>query len=176
MFERFTDDARAAVVGAQEVARETSSRGVDTRHLLVALVENAGSASGALRESGVDIEALASTARAELRSSGLDRDALADLGIDLDAVRERADAVFGPDALDRAAKAPRGRIALTPEAKKSLELALREAIRLRQKAIHSGHLMLGIVRAESTGRNLLREAGVDISELRKALETETRTT
>ncbi len=44
----------------------------------------------------------------------------------------QAEAVFGPDALERAARAPGGHIPFTPDAKKALELALSEAIRLKQ--------------------------------------------
>lgn len=173
MFERFTKEARAAVVGAQEVAHETGSRSIDTRHLLVVLVENRGPVHRALRGAGADAEAVVEQARAELRVGGIDGDALAGIGIDLDAVRRRADAVFGTDALERAGRAPGGHIPFTPEAKKALELALREAIRLKQKSIHPGHILLGILRAPSSGRALLLDAGVDVDALRKALEEQT---
>jgi len=174
MFERFTKEARAAVVGAQQVARDTASRSIDTRHVLVALVEGPGPVARALGEAGGDAGVLAESARAELRAGGLDGDALAALGIDLDAVQRRADAVFGPDALARAGRARKGHIPFTPDAKKALELALREAVRLRQRSIDSGHLMLGILRAESPGRALLRQTGVDPDALRQALEEHTR--
>jgi|Tabmets5t2r1_1033131.scaffolds.fasta_scaffold08756_3 ATP-dependent Clp protease ATP-binding subunit ClpA len=174
MFERFTKQARAAVVGAQQVGRDTGSRSIDTRHLLVVLAENPGPAYRALSAAGADVEAVAAQARADLRSGGLDGDALASLGIDLDAVRRHADAVFGPDALERAGRSPRGHIPFTPEAKKAIELALREAIRLKHRNIHTGHLLLGVVRAESLGRALLVQAGVDTDVLRQALEQQTR--
>ncbi len=57
-----------------------------------------------------------------------------------------------------------------PDAKKSLELALREAIRLKHKRIDRVHLMLGILRAECPGRALLERAGADAEDLRTALE------
>ena len=174
MFERFAKDARAAVVGAQEVARDTGSRSIDTRHLLLVLAEQPGSAHRALRAVGADLEALATTVRADLWAGALDGDALAGLGIDLDAVRRRADAVFGPDSLERAGRTPAGHIPFTPDAKKALELALREAIRLKQKRIHTGHLMLGILRADSAGQALLQQAQVDTDALRTALEEQTR--
>jgi ATP-dependent Clp protease ATP-binding subunit ClpA len=174
MFERFTKEARAAVVGAQGVARDTGSRSIDTRHLLVALVEDRGPVHRALREAGADAEAVAEKARADLRAGGIDGDALAGIGIDLDAVRRQADAVFGPDALERAGRAPGGHIPFTPEAKKALELALREAIRLKQRSIHPAHLLLGILRAQSSGRALLLQAGVDTDALRSALEEQTK--
>ena len=174
MFERFTKDARAAVVGAQDVARESGSRSVDTRHLLVVLVESPGPVCRALTAVGADVEAIGAQARAELRAGGIDGDALAGIGIDLDAVRRQADAVFGPDALARAARTSRGHIPFTPDAKKALEIALREAIRLDQKRLHTGHLLLGVLRAESPGRTLLLHAGVDTDALRTALEEQTR--
>jgi ATP-dependent Clp protease ATP-binding subunit ClpA len=174
MFERFTQEARATVVGAQQVARDTGSRGIDTRHVLVALVERPGSVPQALGAAGVDAQAIAAKARSDLRAGGLDGGALAALGIDLDAVRRQADAVFGLDALERASRAPRGHLPFTPDAKKALEPALREAVRLRQRSIHSGHLMLAILRAESPGRALLRQSGVDTDALRRALEKQTR--
>jgi ATP-dependent Clp protease ATP-binding subunit ClpA len=173
MFERFTKEARAAVVGAQEVARDTASRSIDTRHLLVALVENAERVHRALQEAGVDVEAVASRVRSDVRVGSLDADALAGIGIDLDAVRRRTDAAFGPGALERAGRKSGRHIPFTRDAKKSLELALREAIRLKQKRIHRGHLMLGILRAPSPGRGLLLREGVDIEALRTALEERT---
>lgn len=42
MFQRFTKEAPAVVVGAHEVGRDTGSRSIDTRHLLVVLVEDPG--------------------------------------------------------------------------------------------------------------------------------------
>ena len=174
MFERFTKDARMVVVGAQEVARDAASRSIDTRHLLVALLAVSGKARDALEAAGGEPATIMATARADLRAGGLDGDALAGIGIDLDAVRRQADAVFGAGALERAGRRPGGHIPFTPDAKKSLELALREAIRLKDKGIHTAHLMLGIVRAESPGRTLLERAGVDVGALRTALEGQSR--
>ena len=90
MFERFTKDARAAVVGAQQVARVTGSRSIDTRHLLVVLAEHPGPVRDALAAAGADAGEVVARARADLRAGGLDGDALAALGIDLDAVRRQA--------------------------------------------------------------------------------------
>jgi ATP-dependent Clp protease ATP-binding subunit ClpA len=174
MFERFTKEARSVVLGAQEVARDTATRSVDSRHLLVALLEKSGPAQRALRQLHADPAALVAGARAELGAGGIDADALAGIGIDLDAVRREADAVFGPGSLDGAGRTPRGHIPFASDAKKSLELALREAIRLKQREIHSAHLLLGILRAESPGRAVLVRAGVDTDSLRTALEDQTK--
>ena len=82
--------------------------------------------------------------------------------------------MFGPGALERAGRTPGGHIPFTPDAKKALELALREAIRLHHRSIGAGHLLLGILRAENPGRALLKRAGVDTDALREALEEQTR--
>lgn len=177
MFERFSKEARAAVVEAQLVARATGSRSIDTRHVLVALAEAEGPARRALRTVGVDPVGLAARVRDDVGAGGLDGEALASLGIDLDAVRDRADAVFGEGALDRPnRRAPRGHIPFTPDAKKALELALREVIRLGTSTIDGGHLLLGILRgtggpAEALLRRELAAAGSDVGALRTAIET-----
>jgi len=180
MFERFSKDARAAVVDAQQVAHETGSRTVDGRHLLAALASGDGAAAQALRTVGVDPSALADSLRAELRAGGLDAGALASLGVDLDAVRARADAVFGEGALERGTgRGRRGHIPFTPDAKKTLELALRETVRLGSPAIEGGHLLLGVLRAtgspaEAALRAALAGAGTDGPALRVALEEQQR--
>jgi ATP-dependent Clp protease ATP-binding subunit ClpA len=169
MFERFSQEARLAVVGAQQVARAVGSRTIDTRHVLVALAEQDGPASRGLRSVGVDVEALAAGVRIELSSGGLDAEALASLGINLDAVRMRADEVFGPGALAGAGHSP-GHIPFTSDAKKALQLALRETIRLGRKNIDGGSLLLGMLRADSPARDSLTRESVDLNALRHALE------
>jgi ATP-dependent Clp protease ATP-binding subunit ClpA len=169
MFERFSREARDTVVQAQAVARTAASRNIDTRHILVALAESDGRAARALSLSSVDPVQLARHIRADLRDAGLDREALATLGIDLDAVSERADEVFGQGALLRTGR-KRGHIPFTAEAKKALELALRETLRLNQRTIDDGHLLLGILRAECLARQALAASGVDVGALRSTLE------
>jgi ATP-dependent Clp protease ATP-binding subunit ClpA len=180
MFERFSKEARAAVVGAQLVARRAGSRSIDTRHVLVALAEADGPAAHALRTVGVDPAGLATRLHDDLRRGGLDPEALATLGVDLDAVRARADVVFGRGALERGTgRVPRGHIPFTPDAKKALELALREVVRLGASTIDGGHLLLGILRAtgspaEVVLRRTLAAAGSDPAALRAAVEVPER--
>lgn len=169
MFEKFTREARDAVVGAQRVARDAGSRTIDTRHVLTALAEADGPPSRALRDAGVDTVSLSARLRSDLRAGGIDTEALASVGIDLEAVRERTDEVFGRDALARAGRSP-GRMPFASEAKKALQLALREAVRLKARSITGAHLLLGILRAESAGRDALLEAGADLDAVRRALE------
>jgi ATP-dependent Clp protease ATP-binding subunit ClpA len=174
MFERFTKDARSAVVDAQLVARAAHSDQIDSRHLLVALAESEGPARSALADGGLDVAVLVARARASIEAGdALNPDALAAVGIDLDEVTRRTEATFGEGALARAGRTLRGRrkhIPFTPDAKKSLELALREAIRLGAKEIHGGHVLLGLTRAESPARSILSDAGADVERIRRLAE------
>lgn len=175
MFERFTRDARDAVVRAQAVARAEIAGSIETRHLLIALVESPGPVADALTEVGVPPASFARSLRQQGSTRGLDADALASVGIDLESVRRQADAVFGEGALDRSGRPAKGHIPFTRDAKKALELALREAIRLRRNRIDVAMLMLGILRSTGSGAPLtlhraLTEQGSSVSALRAVLE------
>jgi ATP-dependent Clp protease ATP-binding subunit ClpA len=112
MFERFTGDARTVVVHAQEHSRRLGHRYIGCEHLLLAVVSTGQPASAVLRENGltperveVEIVRLAGLGAGASLFADLDRDALASIGIDLDAVRARIEAAFGPEALTRAGQA-----------------------------------------------------------------------
>ena len=116
MFERFTDTARHVVAQAQEAARGLGHGYIGCEHLLLAAAAAGEPAGAVLRGQGVTPDRI----KAEiLRASGpgqtagpaggLDAEALASIGIDLDVVRARIDAAFGPDALTRALPAARHR-------------------------------------------------------------------
>jgi ATP-dependent Clp protease ATP-binding subunit ClpA len=112
MFERFTDGARHVVVQAQHEARRLGHNYIGCEHLLLAASESGEPAAAVLRDQGVtpervEAEILRTIGRGANAGSadplqGLDREALAAIGIDLDVVRARLEAAFGPDALDRA--------------------------------------------------------------------------
>lgn len=101
-------------------------------------------------------------------AGALDADALASLGIDLDQVRRATEATFGRGALDQPpGRFSRGHIPFTPSAKKSIELALRETLRLKHREISSGHVLLGILREGNNGATrLIAQAGVSADQLR----------
>ncbi len=173
MFERFTDSARAAVALAQEEARALGHAHIGAEHLLLALARDGQSTAGAaLGARGLSAAGL----RAQLAAAGgeLDAQALAMIGIDLDQVRRATEAAFGPGALDRAARGRAARLGhrpFTKRAKKVLELALREALRLGHRHIGSGHLLLGLVReGDGMATRLLVEAGTDLAALRSDVE------
>jgi len=111
MFERFADGARQVVVQAQANARRLGHTYIGCEHLLLAAVATGEPASVILRDHGVtpervEAEILHVIGRGSAVPAdplgGLDREALAAIGIDLDVVRSRIEAAFGPDALSRA--------------------------------------------------------------------------
>jgi ATP-dependent Clp protease ATP-binding subunit ClpA len=147
MFERFGQDARRAVARAHEEAAAAGQGEIGCEHLLLGLLAEPGAAAAAMTAAGLEPTAL----RSQLSQAGpdaLDADALALVGIDLDQVRRAAEATFGPGALDRAgrsrARRP-GRMRLTADAKKALELALHVAVSLRHRELTGGHLLIGII-------------------------------
>jgi ATP-dependent Clp protease ATP-binding subunit ClpA len=173
MFERFTHEARDAVVAAQDVARHLGAPRISPAHVLVGAARVPGSVAGrALASLGIAVDDVAATV-ATSPADGLDADALASVGIDLEAVRDQAERTFGAGAFDAAARpvgAPRGHIPFDPQAKKLLELALREAVRLRQNRIDSGHLLLAALRLEGSDANrVLTVVGVEAGAVRGAV-------
>ena len=109
MFERFTDSARGIVSQAQLNARRLGHSYIGCEHLLMAAAMVEGPAGAALREQGITPERIQLTLLDTTGPlSGLDEEALASIGIDLDAVRAKVEAEFGPDALTWAGSAASG--------------------------------------------------------------------
>ncbi len=172
MFERFSSGARQTVVLARSEAVQAGADAIGCEHLLLALLHDRHSVAGqALAGAGLDLDGLRARVTTADREP-LDAEALASLGIDLDTVRRATEAAFGRGALERAARSPRtGRtlsgMPMTPEAKKSLQLALRCAVRLRQREIATAHLLIGIIdQKDNAAVRLLAEAGADPASLR----------
>ncbi|MCF6743200.1 Clp protease [Blastococcus sp. KM273128] len=171
MFERFTQEARDVVVGAQAEARALRHRRIGTEHLLLAMLAPGTTAARVLTRHGVGHDAVVAAVRVHSGPDELDAGALSSLGIDLDAVRGRVEEAFGPGALDAPqAGRPGGHIPFTPRAKKVLELALREAIALKSRTITDGHIALGLIReGEGLAMKVLHDRGVDVPALRDDL-------
>jgi ATP-dependent Clp protease ATP-binding subunit ClpA len=156
MFERFSDEARRIVVQAAQEARRRHHGAIRPGHLLVAAAEHdAGSAL--LSAAGLEPGDVAARVRAAPDPDALDAGALAAVGIDLDAIRARAEARFGAGALDRGRRrrgcrrghgTGGGALPFAPESKKALELALREAVALGDRRIGPEHVLLGLSRVE----------------------------
>jgi ATP-dependent Clp protease ATP-binding subunit ClpA len=173
MFERFTTEARQVVAGAQLEARRLNHGWIGTEHLLLALLTQDTASSAVLFRYELTHDAVLDAIRGCRGGDVLDADALTTLGIDLDAVRERVEATFGPGALDgggRREQSPRGHIPFSRRAKKVLELSLREAIAMKSKSITDGHIALGILReGEGLAMKVLADRGIDVTELRRDL-------
>jgi ATP-dependent Clp protease ATP-binding subunit ClpA len=193
MFERFTPAARQVVVRAQDEARAFGHPWLGTEHLLLGvLAEPQAPGVSVLSDLGVTVD----TGRAALRQlvglgrGGLgesDADALRTLGIDLDEVRRRVEASFGPGALDHPPHArerrrrPRrrgrcepaaatGHLPFMPRAKRALERAQREAIDLGDRDIGVEHLLLGLLDPRnSMAVELLRHLGANPEVVRTRL-------
>jgi ATP-dependent Clp protease ATP-binding subunit ClpA len=156
MFERFTDRARQVAVEAQVSARRLGHGYVGTEHILLGLLQGDGIAARVLGGLGITAAAVEREVLAEVGRGPLgagDAEALGTIGIDLEEVRRRVEASFGPGALQWRPGCGRGRvprfgghIPFTPRAKKVLELSLREALALKHRYIGTEHILLGLVR------------------------------
>jgi ATP-dependent Clp protease ATP-binding subunit ClpA len=173
MFERFTDEARQAVVLAQEEAGQLRHGWIGTEHLLLGLLRADGGGARLLKAFGVDHAAVRDdvvriVGRGE---EDIDSDALATLGIDLDAVRERVEKAFGAGALSRRRGCDGGHVPFTPRAKKALELTLREAVALGARDLRPEHLVLGLLReGDGVAAQILRLHGVALDAVRARVQ------
>lgn len=190
MFERFSAGARDVVVRAKQEAQRLGQPAIGTEHLLLALLrDDAGIAYAVLHDAGLDATRVRGEIERRVGSpakilSDDDAAALRTIGIDLDAVLERIERTFGPEALqpppprrrgllrrvlgDEAVPGPGRPSRFTARAKKVLELALREAVRLDHRRIGSEHILLGLVReGDGLAAKILTDSGVDPADLRR---------
>jgi ATP-dependent Clp protease ATP-binding subunit ClpC len=136
VFERFTDRARRVVVLAQEESRLLNHKYIGTEHILL----------GLLRE-----------------AEGVAARALEAMGISLEEVRSRVEAIIG-----HGVDAPTGHIPFTPRAKKVLELSLREALQLKHNYIGTEHLLLGLIReSEGVAAQVLVSMGAELERVKQ---------
>src|SRR5271166_5166575 len=137
MFERFTNQARHAIVLAQEEARELRHNYIGTEHVLLGLLGEQGIASEALER----------------------------FGLSLDGTREEVKAIVGVGK-----GMASGHIPFTPRAKKTLELALREALQLHHNFIGTEHILLGVMReGKGVGAQILKQHSADLMPIRMAV-------
>ncbi|GAA0390043.1 Clp protease N-terminal domain-containing protein [Streptomyces luteireticuli] len=182
MFERFTKEARIAVVVAQEEARLLNHPRIGAEHLLLAITTRTGApGTGTLARLGITPDACRAAVRTPDSLDEEDAEALRHLGIDLDAVRASAETAFGPGALDRPPSAPprgwlrRGstskpqkpHIPFNTSAKQALERSLREALERKDNRIGTEHVLLGITALDDLSTaGLLRSLGTTPRDLR----------
>lgn len=148
MFERFTDQARRVVVGAQQECLRLGHDDIGPEHLLLSLLDQPAAMGTVL---------------------------LASFGVDAPALHERLEAAIGQgrQPLDRS-----GHVPFSPAAKRMLELALREALQLGDDHIGTEHLLLAAVRVEdSPAATALSQVGVRVDAARlRVRETPTTET
>jgi ATP-dependent Clp protease ATP-binding subunit ClpA len=155
MFERFVNEARAVVAGAEPEARELGSRTIEAEHLLLALTTRAHTpVQGVLAEAGLDHEAVVAALDAEFEHS------LLAVGV------SASDFDFD---VGRGRPVPGGRPRFATSSKLALERALRIAKAWYDRRIEPAHILLGILRAEAgTVPRALAAANVDRAELAAA--------
>jgi hypothetical protein len=172
MPEHLTPEARTVSRRAYDHARRLGHRYIGGEHFLLALSAADHPVGAVLRERGVTPERVEEEI-VRLAGGGLfgdlDRSALAVIGVDVDAVRARIEASFGPDALTRANQAVRRGpgaswwdprrvtvagaerdgvfLPFTPGARKSVVNARAAAIRHGTR-IGVEHLALGLIAAD----------------------------
>jgi ATP-dependent Clp protease ATP-binding subunit ClpA len=96
---------------------------------------------------------------------GMALQALNRFGITRDGAREQVRAMIGPGK-----KPVSGHIPFTPRAKKTLELALREALQLHHGYIGTEHILLGLIReADGVAAQILRQYSADLLPIRMAV-------
>ena len=174
MFERFTKDARQAVVLAQEEAVALRHGWIGTEHVLLGVLRADGDGARLLAGFGVDADGVREDVVRMIGTGEdpIDPEALATLGIDLDAVRERVEKAFGPGALSRRGRCRRGgvsmRMPFCRRAKKAIELTLREAISLGDRDLPAEHIVLGLLReGDGVAARVLAERGVTLAAARE---------
>lgn len=156
---------------AQAEARRLHSERIGTEHLLLALLGRGTPTAAVLARHGLTRDTV--DAAVTRLSGDLDAQALGTLGIDLDAVRDRVEAAFGPGALDRR---PGGRtrrhLPFDRRAKEVLELSLRETLAMRQRTITDGHIALGLIReGEGLAMRVVADRGIDEQRLAGEIRT-----
>ena len=151
IFNRFTRETRACVEAAVEEARMLGHDSVGDEDLLLGILSAGGGiAEEALSSLGVTLE------KVRRESEEMLSDALTSIGISLEQVRREAGDAFDMRILDNR------RIPFSPRAKKVLERALGEAVRLRNNRIGAEHVLLGILRNED-GMAVRILAGMGVS-------------
>jgi ATP-dependent Clp protease ATP-binding subunit ClpA len=180
MFERFTESSKAVLVEAQDLAVELGSGYISVGHLLYGCAEGREETAGQpLRDCGITTASIRQLLphTPEQPAAPADPEALSAIGIDYEGVRAAVEASFGPGALDNAPdrRVPPSRTRrppFTPNAKRSLELALRAAQELHQHHIVPGHLLLGLLRLDNDFvSQIVEESGTTVAALSGAVLT-----
>jgi ATP-dependent Clp protease ATP-binding subunit ClpC len=94
---------------------------------------------------------------------GVATTALTSMGISLEEMRQAVQDTIGRGVQPRES----GHIPFTPQAKKALELSLRESMQLGHEYIGTEHILLALIREGGGAAQLLAGAGVDLDRVRQ---------
>ncbi|WP_328844741.1 Clp protease N-terminal domain-containing protein [Streptomyces sp. NBC_00258] len=186
MFERFTKDARAVVLGAVDHAERLHAETVEEQHVLLALLDREASrASFALMSLGLaerkeSVEQALADARRRGGLSRADADALSGLGINVSEIVSRVEEAHGEGALrSGGTRAGRGRgwwsglvgghRPFAQGAKDLLTESLRMALAQRDRYIGDEHLLLALAARPGVPAEVLADHGVTYASLRRVL-------
>ena len=186
MFERFTKDARAVVLGAVGHAERLNAETVEEQHVLLALLDREASrASFALMSLGLSehkesVERALAEARRRGGLSRADADALSGLGIDVSEIVSRVEEAHGEGALRADGKgAGRGRgrwpaflgehRPFAQGARDLLTESLRMALAQKDRYIGDEHLLLALAARPGVPAEVLADHGVTYASLRRVL-------
>ncbi|MFF7178077.1 Clp protease N-terminal domain-containing protein [Streptomyces sp. NPDC008121] len=179
MFERFTEDARAVVIGARACSTRAAASEVTNEHLLLALLDLEGAARTgfAFHALGVldrraSLEASLDDARRHGGMTQADQKALAALGIDVAGIVARVEQTHGAGALVGGRKERRrwsGGPSFAREAKTTLEKSLRIALGRRDRFIGAEHILLALTAQDGVVAEVLAEHGATYAALERAM-------
>ncbi|MET7782205.1 Clp protease N-terminal domain-containing protein [Streptomyces mirabilis] len=177
MFERFTKDARAVVVGAVGHAERTGAEAVDEEHMLLALLDREGSrGSFVLASLGAagrrdSMERSLAEARRRGGLSRADTEALSGLGIDLSEIVSRVEEAHGVGALGSGNGGGRRsrRRPFAPGAKDVLTRSLRVALARQHRHIGDEHLLMALTARPGVSAEVLADHGVTYEAVTRVL-------
>ena len=142
--DRFTTKAQEALAKAQELMLQQNHNQLDTEHIMLALLQ---------------------------QNDGLVPQMLGTLNVDTRQLEQRLEEALRPRPHVSFGQGGQAQYYLTPRAKQVLELAEREAARLKDEYVGTEHLLIAISVAEDGDAfQLLQEAGVDREKVYQALE------
>ncbi|NIL91859.1 ATP-dependent Clp protease ATP-binding subunit ClpC1 [Rhodococcus fascians] len=161
MFERFTTQARAVVISARLHARTLHSERVEPIHLFLGALDTTDEPLGsALAEAGFTLD----NALEDVLSR--DARALRSIGIDLHDVIDTVETAVGFGDVDHSNDS---HLPFAPSAKEALKLALKEAVRLRDREIGVEHMLLGVIAGADPSFTELVSVRGSLDDLRDAV-------
>jgi ATP-dependent Clp protease ATP-binding subunit ClpC len=153
MFERYTEQAKRAILAAENEARALQHAHVGTEHLLLGLLDEPGVATAALDRLGIALEAVRQQVLGYIYPGDVP--------------------VAAPRAPREEAAAAAGRpeiVPFTPRAMVAAELALREALRFGHSYIGTEHVLLGLIRErDGVAAMALADLSGDLARVRQAV-------